>query len=117
MTTIRCPVCSEFLDGDGESELTRALLEHMTNVHDMQESALTGTEGREHRPELWEGMKRGTVPYDREPGEDIEESVLCPYCVSRIYGHDGEDLSINLRAHLKEAHDIWPPSAVRELLE
>lgn len=117
MTTIRCPICSNFLDGDGESELTRALLEHMIDVHDLQGSPLSGTEGREHRPELWEGMKRGTVPTDREPGEDLEESLLCPYCGAPIYGHDGELLTTALRAHLKEVHEIWPPSVVRELLE
>ncbi len=115
MTTMRCPICSEFLQGDGEAEMTSALREHMITVHELQETPLTGNEGREHRPDQWEGMKQGTVPVEREPGEDVEETILCPYCAARVYGHDGDDLSNHLRVHLEEVHDVWPSALARRI--
>ncbi|GEM_PF-4850515 len=108
MTTIRCPICDAFLDADGEAALTVILRAHLGNVHDLHpdRDVMAGGKAQEHHPQLWEEMKRGTVPTDEEVGEDVEDSVLCPFCGERIRAHAGDDLTSYLRSHLQDAHGI-----------
>lgn len=108
MTIIRCPICDEFIEGDGEDALTIMLREHLSSAHDILESGevLSSIEMLRHRPRLWEEMKRGAVPVERDVGEDVEESLLCPLCGERMYGHDGDELSSRLKAHMRTVHNM-----------
>jgi hypothetical protein len=108
MTAIRCPICDSFVQGDGEGPLTAALRTHLGEVHSLRPEidVLSSVQPREHSPQKWEDMKRGVVPSEREVGEDVEESILCPFCADRFYGHDGEDLSQHLIAHFQDVHGI-----------
>ncbi|MBI0584020.1 MAG: hypothetical protein ISF22_07310 [Methanomassiliicoccus sp.] len=108
MTTIRCPVCADFLTADGEASLTRLLTTHLLAVHEVRglEDITSVNVPREHHPQDWEAMKRGELPVEREPGEDVEETILCPLCGERVYGHDGDDLSNHLQAHFGNVHDL-----------
>lgn len=108
MTTMRCPICDSFIEADGEAPLTAVLRAHLSSVHDLHpdRDVLSSVETFEHRPQLWEGMKRGTVPTDQPVGEDVEESILCPFCGDRFYGHDGEELTQRLKAHFQDIHGI-----------
>lgn len=108
MITIRCPICDAFLDADGEAALTIDLRSHLEFVHDLHpdRDVMATGKAHEHRPQLWEEMKRGTVPTDEDVGEDVEESLLCPFCGQRIRAHAGDDLTSYLRSHLQDTHDI-----------
>jgi sarcosine oxidase delta subunit len=108
MTSIRCPICGSFMEGDGESALTVILRQHLSSVHDLRDQGdvLASRETLGHHPELWEQIKRGTVRFEREVGEDIEVSILCPFCGDRFFGHDGEDLTQSLIAHFQDVHGI-----------
>lgn len=110
MTAIRCPICDTFVDADGEAALTVMLREHLSSAHDLRPSSdvLSSKETLPHQPQLWEEMKRGSVPPREggEVGEDVSESILCPLCGDRFFGHDGEDLTQHLIAHFQDAHGI-----------
>ncbi|MDW5563725.1 MAG: hypothetical protein SA339_10910 [Methanomassiliicoccus sp.] len=111
MTIIRCPICDQFLEGDGEGPLTVALREHLSSAHQLHEQhdVLSSTSPLPHQPQEWEEMKREEVlvdPKEGEVGEDVPESVLCPFCGDRFLGHDGEDLTQHLIAHLRDVHGI-----------
>ncbi len=111
MTAMRCPFCDTFLQGDGEGPLSIALKGHLLEAHHLraERDVLSGVKFREHDPQMWEGMKSGAVPTDRAVGEDVEESVLCPFCGERFFGHDGEDLTQHLIAHFQDVHGIRTP--------
>jgi hypothetical protein len=70
-------------------------------------------EGR--RPEDWEQIKRGATTAGEEVGEDVEQTVLCPFCGSRVFGHDGDDLSNKLHDHIEDVHDLRPSRVVARL--
>jgi hypothetical protein len=50
-----------------------------------------------------------------EIGEDVEQTVLCPFCGSRVFGHDGDDLSHKLHDHIADVHDIRPTRIIPRL--
>jgi hypothetical protein len=113
MTAIRCPICDSFLESDGEAALTIILRSHLDTVHDLRPTRDVLSSGTlEHQPQNWEGMKRGTIPVEQEVGEDVEESILCPFCGDRFFGHDGEELTQDLISHFRDAHGIKMPGRV-----
>ena len=108
--SIRCPICRIDLRGDRENDLTAELREHFSTIHEIGRLTWTTEDGksRGHQLQLWEGMKRGTVVAEQEVGEDVEETVRCPFCGERVYGHDGNELSNNLVVHIEDVHDLRP---------
>jgi predicted small metal-binding protein len=120
MTSIRCPICKTAVSGDGETVLTHNLRDHMASVHEIKDlcelnrgnlplGSETHAPPQDRGPEDWEKIKRsGSAISEMEIGEDVEESVLCPFCGSRVFGHDGDDLSNKLHDHIEDVHDLKP---------
>lgn len=114
MTSLRCPICRITVHGDGENEITGNLKDHLASAHEISGMCETGQnpmpQGPE--PEDWERMKRGAAA---GVGEDVEETVLCPFCGSRVFGHDGDDLSKKLHDHIEDIHDLRPARLVARM--
>ncbi len=126
MTSIRCPICRTAVTGDGETALTHNLRDHLASTHEikdlceMREKTMprnqeVGPPSQDRGPEDWEKIKRGAVPSEMEIGEDVEQTVLCPFCGSRVFGHDGDDLSNKLHDHIGDVHDLRPTRIVPRL--
>ena len=109
MTAMRCPFCDTFLQGDGEGPLSIALKGHLLEAHHLraERDVLSGVKFREHDPQMG-GMKSGAVPTDRAVGEDVEESVLCPFA-GNASSTRREDLTQHLIAHFQDVHGIRTP--------
>lgn len=119
---VRCPICSEWVEGEGENDLSLNLQAHMASEHGFKslcrmESTpriLAENECREtpsgELASLTYGERQVIEPHREEgqvfPGEDVMESVRCPVCGRVLLGHAEDDLSYNLARHLNFTHEV-----------
>ncbi len=85
------------------------------NERTMPQNRETSSSPQDRGPEDWEKIKKGATPSEMEIGEDVEQSVLCPFCGSRVFGHDGDDLSNMLHDHIEDVHDLKPTRIIPRL--
>lgn len=98
MTTIRCPVCSGRVAGEG-TELTHALRDHLADDHRMADLCMSPENLYSDPPRPREGYI----------------GVLCPICAAFIMAPDGEVLTEGVRAHFGNVHGIRPDSLLARL--
>ena len=108
---LQCPICGNEILGIGEKNLSDHLLDHMTEVHEINPT--------------WE-LTSGDVSNDLEEGSETVEkeivrkdiglsswiAVRCPMCGEELIANDDESLSSDLRNHMLNNH-----SEVRRLAD
>jgi cytochrome c-type biogenesis protein CcmH/NrfF len=116
MVELRCPICNEEIVGESENDLSFNLYGHMSQVHEIKD--LCKLEGRpgplegHGAPITDEDLANYTYaeksiieshrpPEERYPGEDIPESVRCPFCREVVRGYASDDFSYNLAMHVR----------------
>lgn len=98
MTSIRCPVCSEIIAGEGTG-VDHALRDHLADGHNMADLCMSPEKLYRDPPAPREGY----------------EGVLCPICADYIVAPEGGFLSEGLRAHFGRVHGIRPASLLERL--
>jgi predicted small metal-binding protein len=107
-------------------DISHNLRDHLASAHGIQDlcetsqgvmpqNRETAPRPQDRGPQDWENIKSGAAPAEMEVGEDVEQSVLCPFCGSRVFGHDGDDLSNKLHDHIEDVHDLRPARLVARL--
>jgi hypothetical protein len=124
MTSVRCPICNEVTSGDSELALTHSLRDHMTDAHELKElcetdtvapplTAMTEIHSSDRNEIDKEMIRQGKAPSEMEEPEMREETVLCPFCGARLFGKDENGLSVGLRDHMEDIHDIKAARGLR----
>ena len=128
LTSIRCPICTEEIDGANIKDISNEFADHLVAKHHEEildqtmiernaELAETHVE-TEFSPGIigtvTESDKRGILsplsdarPFLAPKGDDIETShsgIICPKCILHVQGDDDAELTNNLRRHWDSAH-------------
>ncbi len=114
MAQVKCPVCGEWVYGGNTDDLSSNLVAHLSANHDFsggewliepvkktKQIEMEGEEASERTEEL-----RKHYEIDRSIGETVVSAVDCPVCGRLIGGENEDDLSDNLKEHVKERHTL-----------